>query len=108
MEGPPTEPVTKPKELDPVKIRAYTDFISEARQMGARVFVVVSPYCMKMGVQSGELAGRIAAEHQVRFLDHSQDAYFLEHPELFSDASHLNDAGAKIFSDRVADEMGRS
>ena len=107
MGGPFKEPVKKPKELDPVKVRAYADFISESKQAGARLFVVVSPYCMEMEGPSRDLARRIAAEHQTRFLDYSQDTYFLERPELFSDASHLNEGGAKIFSGRAADEMGR-
>lgn len=33
------------------------------------------------------------------FLDNSQLTYFLEHPELFNDATHMNDDGAKIYTE---------
>ena len=43
------------------------------------------------------LAKNIADNYHIMVWDYSQDPYFLNHQELFSDKGHLNVKGATIF-----------
>ena len=38
------------------------------------------------------------AQHQIKTLDFTGDTTYVEHPEFFFDATHLNDKGARIFT----------
>jgi hypothetical protein len=50
-------------------------------------------------------AERIAATLRVELFDYREA--FLDRPDLFTDAEHLTDAGAVIWSRRVAQDMTR-
>jgi hypothetical protein len=41
----------------------------------------------------------------VQFLDFSNDSTFINNPKLFADVGHLNDGGARIFSNELIDKI---
>lgn len=94
-------------ELDYNKVRAYENFITEAKLSGVKVCIVVSPYYLALRPHnlSIDLARSIAMKHNAEFFDYSRDCFFIEHPELFNDEDHLNHKGAQIFSTMVIDEV---
>ncbi len=47
----------------------------------------------------------LCRDHGVRFIDDSQDAAFLEHPEWFHDNFHLNGNGARVYSRQFAGKL---
>lgn len=55
---------------------------------------------------SAEKMRQICEEYDMLFIDNSQFSYFLEHPELFNDATHMNDEGAKKYTVMFLEQIG--
>src|SRR4030095_15194762 len=94
-------------ELDTNKIKIYEDFIRDCIDRKVEVYVVSSPYYVTYDSTdySIRVGKEIAAKYHIPYFDFSMDPYFHSHPELFADIIHLNNKGATIFSNRVADSM---
>ena len=94
--------------LDSVKINIYNQFIDECRNSGTELLIACSP---RLDTYKGDdesliLAKKIAREKNVKFLDFTNDTFFVRHPELFAyDPIHLNHEGAGIFCNRVVDSL---
>jgi hypothetical protein len=95
--------------LSPENERLFRDFIVDATARGIRVLGLRTPEAKEFRSASSTLidpaAERIAETLGVELLDYREA--FLDHPELFTDAEHLTDAGAVIWSGRVAHHIGR-
>jgi lysophospholipase L1-like esterase len=52
-----------------------------------------------------QIGKSIAVKYGVPFFDYSHDETLISRPELFSDFLHLNDKGARIFSEMVIDRI---
>ncbi len=94
-------------EIDSTKLEIFESFIRECKNSNIKLILVCSPYYYKFNkpIYSIEIAKRIANKNNIRFLDYSNDPFFIISPDLFSDKSHLNDDGAKIFSNKLIDEI---
>jgi hypothetical protein len=90
---------------DSLKIKAYETFIQDCLNAKIKLYVVVSPYFIQSATTdySVTIAQQIANKYQVPFLDYSKDSAFITQPALFADIDHLNDEGAKVFSNRLID-----
>jgi len=89
--------------VDSNKIKAFREFVVNAKQSGARLYVVYSPLYQKLALnQEVDICRSICAEEQVPFLDYSTDPFFITRQDLFFDVVHLNHKGATLFSSRVA------
>ncbi len=90
-------------------LKARMIFILDyAREHGTQAIVVISPFYYSLdiaGNESHEMLPELAAKHGAFFLDWSQDPRFLMHPKLFYDDVHLNETGARLYTQIIADTL---
>ncbi len=96
--------------IDSTKMVYYEMFIKDCVTAKVPLYVVASPYFISSNHTdySIQLGRQIAAKYQVPFLDYSRDSSFISSPKLFSDATHLNDEGAKLFSNKLLDDVAKN
>ena len=111
----PIEIISKYEEypVDTVKVEALRSFLDLAKRAKVRVLVIYSPIFEKFEKkQEIEICRDICSHEDVPFWDYSKDTLFLNHNNLFRDVQHLNDNGAKIFSNllvsRIKHDLFRS
>jgi hypothetical protein len=100
----PIETINNNKEeLDSVKVNYYKKFILKCRTAGVKLNIIHSPryYKLVSTDTSIEEAKSIAVTNHIPFYDLSNDTVYLNNPDLFSDTYHLNNKGAKIFSENI-------
>src|ERR1039457_966616 len=93
--------------LDTVKISMFKSFINECLQSKVKLYIFLSPKYIKFKEKDESIivAGKIAQEYNIPFFDFTSDTTFLNHGDLFADGGHLNNNGAKIYTDKVIDEI---
>lgn len=93
--------------LSKSKIERFRSTLERAQTMGVRIVVVDSPkYKLRTYENlSASKMQEICERYGALYLDNSQIAFFLDHPELFNDAVHLNDDGAKIYTSLFLNEI---
>lgn len=103
------EELIKNPEVDTVKVEYFRKFINEAVTAGSKVYVFVSPVyrIRKDESETIKLAREICSSKNILIKDFSQSPEFINHPELFQDASHLNNNGAVSYSEKVSGEIKR-
>ena len=94
-------------ELDSVKIKYFELFIKDCIQSKVKLYIACSPYYIKFKKPDYSLilAKEIAKKYNIDFFDYSEDSVFINNSNLFVDPGHLNDEGAKVFSDRLIDKI---
>ena len=94
-------------KIDSAKLFILQSFINDCKRSNIELYIVCSPYFIKFKqpVFSIELAKEIARKNEVRFFDYSRDSLFISNPSLFADHAHLNDSGARIFSELLIDAI---
>ena len=92
-------------EIDTVKIDFFKSFIADCLDHNVKLYIISSPIFIKPGSTSNSilLGKEISKSLNVPFFDFSEDSVFLNNRESFADISHLNDVGARIFSEKVID-----
>jgi len=96
--------------IDSNKLRAYTSFILECKKAGTELFVICSPYYQDAENEeySISVGKQIARKYGVDFHDFSHSEQFSNTAGYFSDPGHLNDTGARLFSEKVIDSISKS
>ena len=88
--------------IDSVKLKYLEQLVKEAKEKDTRILFVLSPSFR--GVERDQVAIKsindIAKRYSVRFLDYSDDS-ICQDASLFYDSSHLNDKGARQFSNKL-------
>jgi hypothetical protein len=93
--------------LDSNKIKIFESIIKDCAHAGAKLYIICSPYffdaknqeyCIRLGKQ-------IAQKYNIEFFDFSSNTAFTKNSNLFADYSHLNDTGARLFSEMVIDSL---
>lgn len=93
-------------EADSNKVNAFREFLVQAKKSGAIVFVVYSPIFIKFNkLQDINICRELCSSENVTFWDFSKDTLFLNNRQLFQDIEHLNNNGAKIFSNLMVDKI---
>jgi hypothetical protein len=102
-----TDTSNKNYVIDSNKIDIFENFIRDCHNSDVKLYIVASPRFLKYKFEdcSISIARDIAKKFNVDFFNFSDDPDFLDHPELFADISHLNDTGAKIYSNKVIDKI---
>ena len=97
----------KSTTLSETKIERFHSLLERAQKMGVCIVVVDSPkYKLRTYENlSASKMQEICERYGAKYLDNSQLSFFLEHPELFNDANHLNDDGAKIYTSFFLNEI---
>ena len=87
---------------DTLKVKYLEFFINDCKAAGIKLFISFSPMYLKYQQSPPpiETAKKIAAAHNIGFYNFLTDTSFTNNPELFSDQSHLNDRGAKVYSEK--------
>lgn len=104
----PLKPAPAPVyNVDSNNIRSYKNFIAECIDKNIRLIIVTTPYLNKQHLHSAdvELAGQVAADYNIPFLDYSHEQSLVSQPQLFADPVHLNNTGAGILSNMVIDSL---
>lgn len=97
----------KSTTLSETKIERFRSVLERVQKRGVRIVVVDSPKYMLRSKEnlSASKMKEICERYGAQYIDNSQLSYFLEHPELFYDAGHLNDDGAKIYTSLFLNEI---
>jgi hypothetical protein len=92
--------------IDQNKVNLVEDIISTCKKKNIELIFVHSPIwiTMKKGDCHNILAD-ICSEKNVRYIDMSNDTTFINHPDYFEDISHLNDKGARLFSQMLTEKI---
>ena len=87
--------------LSETKIERFRSTLKRAQKMSVRIVVVDSPkYKLRSTENLSAVKMQELCEHSgTLYIDNSQLSFFLEHPELFNDATHMNDDGAKVYTE---------
>lgn len=87
--------------LSETKIERFRSTLERAQKIGVRIVVVDSPKYKLRNTEnlSASKMQELCEQYGALYLDNSQLSFFLEHPELFNDATHMNDDGAKIYTE---------
>jgi hypothetical protein len=91
-------------------VKLYESFIKDCINSNIKLYIVCSPYLIESNslTNSVNLGKEIAAINKVLFFDFSEDSTFINNRKLFADIVHLNDEGAKIFSNMLLDSISKS
>ncbi len=100
----------KGNALDNNKVNAFISFIDDCKKANVKIVVVCSPYYVsyKKTDPSLEKGKQIARSKSIQFYDFSNSPFFLKHPDLFDDTFHLNNKGAKIFTNYLLGDLEKS
>lgn len=92
--------------VDPRKMLALREITSGCKQIGTRLVLVNSPvYSNNRGGTALDSIQAVCRSYGLSYWDFSTDARFDGHPELFRDNSHLNETGASVFTELLADRI---
>jgi hypothetical protein len=101
---------SKNELLDHKKISALKSIIADCKKSGTKLILVCSPYFSKIDRKDASLLiiQKIAKENKVIFLDYSNDKFYNQRRKLFADPKHLNNSGAKNFSEKLLKKIWSS
>jgi hypothetical protein len=90
-------------EIDKNLVDAFLSFINDCNKLNITLYVFQSPKFKIFEHEDStiKMAEKIAGNFKVPFYSFANDSFFLNHLELYSDNAHLNDMGARIFTDRI-------
>ena len=93
-------------ETDEVKLLYLEQLVKEAKIKGTDVIFVVSPYWKGGGFTTAtyEKIQDIATRYKVPFIDYL-NSELCEIPDYFEDSHHLNDKGAKAFTESFISQV---
>jgi hypothetical protein len=95
-------------------VNALDNIIQICKRKNISLFIITSPNFHRVNEKQSspspatEVALDIIHRNQVNYLDFSYSPVFAGHSEWFSDKVHLNEAGAKIFTNLVVDSIGKT
>lgn len=94
-------------ELDYNKINMFKSFITDCINSNIKLYIFLSPKYEKFDdeEQSVMIAQKIAKKHGIPFYDFTYNPLFQKNKNLFADEGHLNDNGAKIYTEMVIDKI---
>ena len=96
-----TPTITESFQLDSTELKMFEEIVSLTKKNNVTLIVSQAPsfeYDAKFNVWWADYL----AQHNITFLNHSTDTFYLKRPYLFSDKWHLNHKGAKIYSESLA------
>lgn len=97
------------RKLDPNCVNAFEKLLSMAKEKNINLILVGSPHISGSWVKnnSSGLMEKIIRKHDIPYIDLTCCKNFTNHCELFNNPSHLNKAGALLFSSILADSLNR-
>ena len=92
-------------EADPQKMLYLKRFTDLCRSEGCHVVFTISPFYYEVTPKFYAILRDFAQKENIPLLDYHTPGLFHDHPELFRDAKHLNDQGARAFSAIFAEDL---
>lgn len=95
------------KNIDPVKLKYFRKFLKLAVDNNIRIIFVTSPYFHRTDSSQNyhSLLDSVVDTRSYRYFDFLNNPEFTEQKDLFTDPSHMNDAGAKKFTKALIDSI---
>ena len=92
--------------IDNNKVNLIRDIISTCKKKNIELIFVHSPIWVTMQKSNcHNILADICSENGIRYIDMSNDSTFINRPDYFEDISHLNDKGARIFTNMLIDKI---
>ena len=94
------------------KIELLDNLLTLAKEKNVKVILISSPVFKALpdnyrNISQDKIA-EIANKYGFEYWDYSTNPLFLEHPEWFNDAAHLNERGADCFTDIIIERVKSS
>lgn len=94
--------------VDPNFVLILENLISSAKDKNVQLLFVISPKFTKVNLTENKSYNQIleiVEKRKVTLYDFQNDSIFTGKHELFYDATHLNDKGARLFSTKLAEKI---
>jgi hypothetical protein len=92
--------------LDENKILAIKDMISTCNQKKIHLIFVYSPiWQINLGSSYDTIFYQLCMENGIDYLDMSNHKTFIDNPDFFADQNHLNNEGARVFSEMLVEKI---
>lgn len=92
---------TIPQIIDSVKLDYVQRFITDVVYKDISLMVVASPKYGTINSNNLQPIKDICDKYNVPFIDYYADSIFMAHKEWFKEPMHLNDEGARVFTERI-------
>lgn len=91
-------------EIEERKLEYMQKLIDLCKANNVKLVMCFSPYYNSKPTKGIELIKDMASRNGVLFLDYGQNERF-QNPEYFQDASHLNDTGARAYTEEILKQI---
>ncbi|MBP6825454.1 MAG: hypothetical protein KA165_02745 [Saprospiraceae bacterium] len=93
--------------LDTASVALFESIVTKLKEKGCRIFFVVSPnYGRTVSASSAiEYLKQTSAKNDIPLFIYSNDTSFITKPEYFVDPDHLNVDGARLFTQRLVEQI---
>lgn len=105
VENTDNEPQPEEGSVDPNFVTALQQFITNAREKNIKVLFLISPTIHHIDYSDNEsmnMIKEIASAENVPMYNFIDDPFFQGKPRFFNDPIHLNDEGARLYSEKIA------
>jgi len=93
-------------KIDENKVNVLKEIISTCKQKNINLIFVHSPIWVNMQDSfCHNILSDVCSENGARYIDMSNDSTFMNNPAYFEDKSHLNNEGARVFSNMLIDKI---
>lgn len=100
--------VGEKKKVDSLKMDYLVKFIDLAREHNVKLVFAVSPtYFGKLKTADNVPMRQLDDEMNLGFMDHYYDSLLCSSKEYWSDCTHMNDKGARVFSQKIVGDIGK-
>lgn len=92
---------TPDSDISITKFKRFEATLKRIKEKGVTLILVDSPKFLidKEKTQADQLMEKLCSDYSITYIDNSQIPMFLEHPEYYKDQTHLNDKGAKLYTE---------
>ena len=91
-------------EIDSVKVKYFTKIIEGTKDSDYKLIFMISPSLYDNIGDYNDILD-IACKNNIKVFNHLQDTMFINHPNLFQDATHMNEKGANKYSEIISIEI---
>jgi hypothetical protein len=96
-------------QIHPAKLEAYNGFIKQCKENRVNLIFTISPVYDSTFVNTGLFlfADSLAKSNNIRLINFAVNDAFYNKDLLFLDHGHLNNQGANLFSEMIADSLSK-
>lgn len=92
------------EQANAVELKHLKDIFEWSKQYGFDLIVFDSPRYL-LNSENYKTIMPLCEEYGIPCFDYSNDSLFMQHPEWFKDESHLNDAGAHVYTSIISKQI---